>query len=234
MKIKKIKVIVWDIDGTLYQDIPQLRKAIQADLLRRVEKKMGLGREAAVELLASNYQKFFSTSRVLLKLGFTWSEIEARLEYCLYLKKQFLKKDPKLASVFSQLKPFRHLIASNNSQQTGIGLLKTLGLNPGIFEKIFGLTPTAIKPQLSFFRRILAYTDLPAEQHLFVGDREKTEIMPAKKLGMRTCLVWHVKSPVATTCLPRDPDKHRDFTGWGRATRADVSLAKIYDIVEIL
>jgi len=59
------------------------------------------------------------------------------------------------------------------------------------------------KPHEAGFRYILAKTKLPPAQHLMIGDREAVDIVPAKKLGMKTCLVWsQVQSQIADITLP--------------------------------
>ena len=235
--MKNIKAIIWDIDGTLYQSIPRLSQAIHEDALVKIEKKLGVDKDKAAEILETNYKRLSSTTKVLLKMGFSWQEAVERLKHCFYLKTQFIKKDPKLVLMFKKLSHYRHFIASNNPEELCQRLLETLGLNPEIFEKIFGNEQNTIKPDLKFFQRILDYTGFPADQHLFVGDREKTEIIPAKRLGMKTCFVWHVKSPKATTCLTarsRKAQAPRDFAGWGKSKAADVSISKIYDIVKVV
>jgi len=201
-KLKDIKVIVWDIDGTLYPELPELKLMIKDHLLKMITVKLKVDRGEAEKILKENYLQLASTTRVLLKLGFRWQEIEKRGEKNLEFRRQLLKKDPQLAKVFSQLKNYRHLIATNNLAPHAKKLIKHLGLEPKIFEKFFGITSSAIKPELKFFKRILDYTDLPADQHLFVGDREETEIKPAKELGMKTAKAWAIESAAADICLP--------------------------------
>jgi FMN phosphatase YigB (HAD superfamily) len=42
---------------------------------------------------------------------------------------------------------------------------------------------------------------LEPNQHLYVGDREEADIVPAKKVGLKTVLVWNV-----------EPDTQADFS----------------------
>ena len=47
-----------------------------------------------------------------------------------------------------------------------------------------------LKPRPDPFLFTLQCTGLKPEEHLFVGDRDETDIAPAKKIGMKTCYVW--------------------------------------------
>lgn len=209
-RLAQVKVIIWDIDGTLYQDRPQLKKALREDVLKRVSKKLGVDEEEAGKILEKNYKKYSSSTQALLALGFNWEEARERLEECFEIKKKFLKRDSRLVEMFNQLADFRHLIASNNPEDLSSQLLNLLGLDLVIFEKIFGNAPGIIKPDLVFFKRILEYTGLPAREHLMVGDREETELIPAQKLGMKTAMVW------------------------GQSKIADISLPTVYSLADFL
>lgn len=46
------------------------------------------------------------------------------------------------------------------------------------------------KPELDGFYEIIKRTSLPPAEILYVGDRILVDIIPAKKVGMKTCLVW--------------------------------------------
>ncbi len=201
-KLENIQVIVWDVDGTLYQDSAELKSRIRQCLVAAMMSKLKIDAAEATRLIAEHYQKLASTTRMLLNLDFSWEEIRELGSEYLEIKKQFLRKDPRLAEMFSQLTGFRHLLATNNFASHARTLIAYLGLKPETFEKIFGVTPAAIKPQPAFFQRILGYTRLPASTHLFVGDREETEIVPAHHLGMRTAQVWAEESTAADVCLP--------------------------------
>ena len=89
--------------------------------------------------------------------------------------------------------------------------LKKLGVPVTIFERIITAQDCQEpKPDPEPFRLLLKITGLPADQHLYIGDRELVDILPAKKLGMKTILVW------------------------GKSKIADLSLPTVYDVAEVL
>jgi FMN phosphatase YigB (HAD superfamily) len=55
-------------------------------------------------------------------------------------------------------------------------------------------------------------TGLPPVAHLMIGDRERVDLVPAKKLGMKTCLVWAAEPSMV----------------------ADITLPTVYDLSQVL
>ena len=78
-------------------------------------------------------------------------------------------------------------------------IIKITGLNANIFTGIVTSEKVGVnKPELKGFQYILNKTQLSADEHLMIGDREEVDLVPAKKLGMKTCLVWsNKKSEIA-------------------------------------
>ena len=46
------------------------------------------------------------------------------------------------------------------------------------------------KPALDGFYEMIERSGLPPKEILYIGDRVKIDILPAKEVGMKTCLVW--------------------------------------------
>ena len=46
------------------------------------------------------------------------------------------------------------------------------------------------KPALDGFYKMVETSNLPPEQNLYVGDRVEVDIKPAKRIGMKTCLIY--------------------------------------------
>lgn len=66
------------------------------------------------------------------------------------------------------------------------------------------------KPALDGFYRIIELSKLPPAEILYIGDREKADIIPAKKVGLKTCLVY------------------------GQSPQADFSCARFADILNLV
>ena len=239
-KLKNIKVLVWDVDGTLYQTPAEFYNQLHQFWVGEVKKKLGLSFEKAEKIYDQYKKKYLSSTLTLKVLGIgEEKEILVKSEEIVKGKK-FIKKDPKLVGLFRKLKNFRHLVLRNGTRRETIARLELLGLierekrgkylstersdrfypcleysgGLGSFERVFGTVDAfdTVKPDEKVFKKILEYTKLPADQHLMIGDRVEVDLMPAKKLGMRTCLVWS------------ESDNKN----------VDVSIKRIYDIINLL
>lgn len=100
------------------------------------------------------------------------------------------------------LEAFTHIIVTNTSRKGTVRTLELLGLPLRIFRGIITADDVSYsKPDLEPYVKALEMTACPPHQHVSIGDREKVDIFPAKKLGMRTILVWGA-SDVADVCIP--------------------------------
>lgn len=213
-KLQNIKILVWDLDGTLYRSIPELSALIKKKEVEILARHKNPPAVKATKLFDKLKRKYKSGTTALFKQGCgSYQEILTLTDNL--ITKQFIKEDSKLVRIFSKLGRFRHLILANKIRAAALRQIKWLGLNPKLFEKIFTIEDIAVtKPSLRPFKSVLEYTKLPPFEHLMIGDRVEVDLIPAKKLGMKTCLVWQ-KEPVANKNI-------------------DITIPTIYDIVKIL
>jgi len=208
--LEEIKVLVWDLDGTLYKEIPQMKKEIHKNAVNLVKKAQAVSSKKAAEMFSKTYQQTKSNSLALVKLGVNREEVLKGDWYNLAQLK-YLQSDSHLPLLFKKLKGLIHIIDTNSNRQAAFKKLKILGLSPKIFAKIFTSTDmqTRVKPDPFAFKIVLRFTGLKAYQHLFIGDSEGKEVIPAKKLGFHTCFVW------------------------GRSREADISLPTVYELARL-
>lgn len=204
----EIKVLLWDLDGTLYQDDPKLKSKIRRNIFRVLVRNKGWSLQKAKREFLQKYQEIGSATKTLEVLGLegtkTFEKIFEQVAW-----ERFLKNNKKLQQVFKKLK-YRHWLISNSLKKFVDLKLKLLGLEPSFFEEVIGLYNLGIfKPDPAVFKMVLGKTYLPARYHLSIGDKEATDIIPAKKIGMKTCLVW------------------------GKSKIADISLPQVYDVVKL-
>jgi len=208
--IKDIEVLIWDLDGTLYHEIPELKKAILQNAVKAVAKTKRIAFSEAEKLFLKNYERFKSNTKTLFHLGVDRDYVISG-DWYNQAQLKFIKKDPLLADIFKKLQNLRHIIHTNSERKIALKKLKILGLDLNLFEKIFTSSDMAgkVKPDPSAFKLVLQFTKLKPKEHLFIGDSVGKEVIPAKKLGMKTCLVWD------------------------KSDLADVNLEKVYDIVKL-
>lgn len=202
---KNIKVIIWDFDKTLYPPNSELEQAIRDAEFTAICKHTGWTYDQAAEEFYKLYKiKYVSATKTVSEItGMSIIKVNEIVEN-LYDRRKYLKKDPQLIKLFRNLSGFRHLMLVNGVKNRVKQGLKRLGLNFSLFEDIVTPENTGVtKPDPKAFKYILNLTKLPAGNHLMVGDRELVDLVPAKNLGMKTCLVWSKKkSKITDVTLP--------------------------------
>lgn len=204
-KLQDIKVLVWDLDGTLYQSIPEFNLAMHKAFVQILGKHKNLKLDQADLLLDETKKIYKGSIKSLQALGCgSFLSIVKEIEK-LVNKASHLKLDRKLQQLFVDLSSFRHILLSDTTHPTIVAELETLGLSHTIFELVVGIDDTGVsKPDLSFFRTVLNQTDLKPDKHLMIGDRVEIDLAPAKQLGMKTCLVWTEEKEIGGVdfCFP--------------------------------
>lgn len=207
----KIKVIVWDVDGTWYCPTNELNNEEIRQRILFVAKKLGISFEEAKQIEEEKVKETKSYTKAVSELTKTPLVQLLKSAQKFINRKKYLKRDEKLKKLFSELSNFDHAIVSNMCRCSLNNTFKILGIEKEIFKVI--VTPEeamTTKPDLKPFLMVLEKTGFNPEEHLFVGDRESVDIVPAKKLGMQTCFVW------------------------GKSKVADVSLKTVYDLSKLL
>lgn len=209
-----IKVFIWDFDGTLYKPNPALFAAVREAEYRVIIEHTGWSRDQATEAFAKLHKRVYpsATETVGRIVGISTADAAVEMEQY-FDRRDFVTRDEKLIDLFRKLKDFRHMTLANGVIARHKETLAVLGLPAYTFElmvtsEVVGKT----KPHPEGFRYILNYTKLPPPVHLMIGDREAVDLVPAKKLGMKTCLVWSEE----------------------KSTIADVTLSTVYELMNML
>lgn len=201
-----VKVLIWDFDGTLYDfsAVPDLKKEIHAGEIQTIIDHKGWSGEKAEAEYGKLKQKIIGGTATAAKLS-NISIAQAVVEGEKYIdRSKYLSKNERLRTLFEKLHSFRHYLLVNGIQKATTQALIALGLSPGIFREIVTSETVGVnKPDPKGFQYILNKTILPPSSHLMIGDREDVDLVPAKKLGMKTCLVWSKeKSSIADVVIP--------------------------------
>jgi len=201
-----IKLIIWDVDGTLYQSSPELANQYRRAHETMFKEKFPLKSEKELfeefNLIKSQTK---SSTQALVTMGFgSLVEVEQQLEQYFETNK-FIRSNEKLVAFFSRLTrnyPIRHWAVRNGftgstfERLSIIGFEKKLDGSIGPFEKVIGVFDTyeVAKPSFIVFNDLLRMSNLAPHTILSVGDRIEIELTPAKALGMQTALVTYGKS----------------------------------------
>lgn len=204
IRFKDIKVLIWDIDGTLYKMRPEIKKQYEEAEIKTITEHTGWSKEKANEEFQKLLPRFKSRTKTTAFLS-NISTKQAALESEVRINRaQYLDRDENLIHMFVLLSKYKHYLLVNGIQSMTKKTLKTLGIAETIFQEI--ITSEIVgenKPSSLGFKYILDKTKLAPHHHMMIGDREQVDLEPAKKLGMKTCLVWaDKKSEVADVVLP--------------------------------
>lgn len=213
-KLTNINVCIWDFDGTLYRAVPAFHEAILEGQYRVIMDHTGWSRERATEEFHKLYTVTTPSSTEVAATLSGISVAQAAIECEKYKDRmKYITKEEGLIALFARLTHYTHYILANGIKEKIIPALSVLGLSAELFTEIVTSEVVGVnKPQPDGFLYIMKKTGLPAAEHLMIGDREAVDLVPAKALGMKTCLVWsEIKSQVA-----------------------DVTLPSVYDIVKVL
>lgn len=205
MKFHDVRVLIWDFDGTFYKPNPELFDVVRQAEYRTIMDHTSWRKERVVEafkkLHTIVYPSATEVTAVLCKISISQAAVEMEKYFD---RRDFLKRDEKLIALFKKLRDFRHFTLANGTISRHKETLAVLGLPVETFEEMVTSEVVGVtKPHPDGFVYILKKTGLHPAQHLMIGDREQVDIVPAKQLGMKTCLVWSKKkSDVANVTLP--------------------------------
>lgn len=189
---KDIRVIIWDFDGVFYRPNKALWNDVRESEYRTIMNRKGWGREKAVKIFDSYYKKVTPSATQTVAKICKITTAEAAVEMESYFdRRKYLMRDETLIRLFHKLRAYIHFILANGTKKRIQETLEVLGVDSHTFKEI--VTSELVgenKPSKKGFLYILKKTGLPASSHLMVGDREEVDILPAKELGMKTCLVW--------------------------------------------
>jgi len=200
-----IKVIGWDLDGTLYPSDPRMSEEIVRLRTKRVAEKLEVD-ESTAEFLFNKEKRFHSsTTDTLSYIGVSGEEFYVKIWDWLKLE-DYIKPDPKVMEMFGRLRGKRHFLLSNSNTVEQIERkLKLIGVGLEVFEQMVSTVDVGVnKPDPKPFNVALSLmgADVKLEKVLYVGDRVETDVMGAKAAGLRSCLVGS-ESEEADVCVQR-------------------------------
>lgn len=189
----QIEVVAWDLDGTLYQANPQLDQAIQHAIYDAIAQSLGFTQKKAVEYYQKAKHQLKSSTKVLDQAGINGRTFFIDLWLKLPLE-QYIHPNWELQQLFVQSttqSPRRHMILTNsNTHQTVRRKLNCLGIPVSTFSEILTSVDLKVeKPDLKAFEILVKTAKVPPQNILYVGDRVEVDLVPAKKVGLHTCLV---------------------------------------------
>lgn len=196
--LKDIKSVGFDLDNTLYPNRREIddriKKAFSEKILERVP---GLGNlENSIVFYESKYREMGSIVKILGSLGF---DNPREISYKCMLKadiQSLIKEDSDLAILIGNLKSrYSIFLITNSPEDIALKIIENLGIDYKLFDYfISGSNKEAgNKIDGSMFRYFLSFSKNKPNEHIYVGDSLKSDILPAKSVGMKTISVGNIK-----------------------------------------
>lgn len=190
--IKDIKMIGFDLDGTLYPNNKEIGRLMNKKQMDLVAAKLKLNRKNSEYEFNKVLTKLKSNTKSLDYLGIDG------LKFCLDFwdstnLSKYIHRDNALKNMLLKLKKHTRLsIFSNSNKISHIKKkLSLIGISPNIFNPIVSSVDIGRnKPDLKAFKEYIKRTNLKPYEILYTGDRIEVDIIPAKKAGMKTCFVY--------------------------------------------
>lgn len=185
----KIKVLVFDLDGTLYESEEYTRQLMEG-IRDTLAEFLSVDVRDAEKLLHRLRVEYGSITLGLKSLGIEKSEFYQKLGDKLD-PERFIKKRPQLLELLSTLrrKGLKLACHTNASRALAERVLKAVEIPPNAFDIIVTCEDAEPKPMYEGYLKIIEILGTRPEEVLYVGDRWRVELEPAKKLGMRTALI---------------------------------------------
>ena len=203
--MKEFKLIIFDLDGTLYDRNRRIDHAYPEAAIEIICAQTGQTPEAAHQVFEQRRAELktilngspTSTLTLLYFYGNHFAELEKRVDACLDVD-ALIQPDPLLLQTLTAIQNhYPVFLYTTNNGKTADRILTALGAAPFFPpEKRFSLSDVGrlplpheqklqyIKPGAKGFYRILDQFGVKPADTLMVGDSEVSDIQPALALGM--------------------------------------------------
>ncbi len=191
----KQKLIVFDIDGTLYRS-DEYERDLHKEIVKLLAEKLGCSLDEAKAKLRTLRKDVASISWCLIKLGINlkefYEELAKRVNPSNYIKEA---KDVK--TLLRKLKEagFKLAVHTNSGKALALKVLEALGIEPSMFDIMVTSDDAEPKPSRDGYLKILEIAGMAAEEVVYVGDRYDIDLKTAKDLGIKTVMVGKGTAP---------------------------------------
>jgi len=197
--LDNIKVIGFDLDGTLYPISSEIKKRQRTKIYEKISSKFDISLKKAKDIFEEHYSNFMSSVKTLeeisKQLGRKVEEniVQEALEEADFL--DLIKKNEELNCMFLRLKKQRPLdLLTASSYDLSLAKLEKIGINLEIFDYFLSRNNGFRKTDGSLYKKWIKNREFSPEKMLYVGDNTKLDIDIPKSLGIKTCIIGNYKN----------------------------------------
>jgi putative hydrolase of the HAD superfamily len=193
-----IRVILFDLDGTLYKS-PEIRKKFAEAAYHALAKLKDISVEDAKSMIEGTREKLkekhgFPVPYTLTLIRFGMPvELWHKENIDFFDPRDYLSQNGELKDMLSGLrKRCRLAILTNNNETQAQRILEALKVRD-LFDRVFTYNSfKTMKPNPDFFKKAAKEMGVNPDECLVVGDRYSVDLIPAQDLGMK---IYEVKGP---------------------------------------
>jgi len=192
-----IKVIIFDLDDTLYDCSGTLVVRGRRQVAKTIAKLINCSEEEAYQLQLDMEEKYGVKANIYEKIV---SHYHLPGTYAQELLEEFVHTDisditvfPDVIDTMIQLKGrgYRMVLVTSGDKEIQRKKIDVLGLNNRYFDDIVITERNKGQPKKACFQEIMKRYDLQAEEFVCVGDKIDDELTASKSLGMVTVMFEH-------------------------------------------
>lgn len=194
--MKKDKLIIFDLDGTLYKMKggsfvnSKLHQKILKNAIRYIKIKLKISKHEAENILKEIVHEYGENISIALEKKYRLN----RYEYFNYVwninPKSYINKSNDLENILIRLnKDYEFLLMSDSPKIWIVNVLKMLGIETFFKGKILSGEGNKRKIFGNRYDDILNKHNIVSADVIVVGDQETTDIAPAKKIGLKTIFI---------------------------------------------
>lgn len=200
-KIKGVKAIGFDVDGTLYHSTAELQNDIGRGLIKAIAGLLKRDEDDLAEEYIAKRDELRSNTLAINSFGLSGEEVFQKLWDEMPIE-NYVKKDIKLVSMMERLaKKYRLFLLSNGSGRQIERKLEYLGLDPDDFSpQVYCYDLGWVKPNPEPFLYALEQLNMRPEEVVYVGDRAGTDIDAAQAVGMKGIFVGGEYKEAVASC----------------------------------
>lgn len=188
--IKQLKVLAWDLDGTLYPSTPPLNRAIDEAIVSALAAARATSLQDARHYYETTKATLKSSTKVLNSVGIDGQKFFIDLWNTLPLER-YIAPNNELAALFTQPLPLQHYLHTNSNTPTIVARkLACLGIAVNSFTQIMTFPIQGIqKPDAAAFDLLIERAGCQPQEILYLGDRAEVDLVPAHSRGLYTALI---------------------------------------------
>lgn len=210
-KIKGIRGIGFDVDGTLYHTPEQMNIEVGKILIHKAAQALTQDPDVLADEYLKRREELRSNTQTLNSFGLDGEQIFQDVWDTIAIEK-YVAPDPKLVAMIETLKQkYRLFIITNGSGRQVERKLSYLGLDYRDFDpRIYCYDQDWVKPEPAPFLLAIESLNLKPNEIVYVGDRVDIDIEGASAVEMKTIYVG------------------------GESDLADMSCPSVYDVALML